>query len=200
MWTIKINCRRFLGRLSVSPSDTIAYKNSFWNQYFSVIQSDLRERKERINKLFIGLRLWPTSLPKKYYTAGKTRYVYVKIGNERRDVLGDSRKRYHRPWTEIGKYWPRKEPIRLDLSFLYVSTTSVDTLLLIRLWQQSNSIHRSKASVLVQKLAQFKCFEHVVERKLSGYKGNIIPFHLHGCCSCYPATRYYTSRSYTGRN
>ena len=123
-----------------------------------------------------------------------------KIGNERRDVLGDSRKRYHRPWTEIGKYWPRKEPIRLDLSFLYVSTTSVDTFLLIRLWQQSNSIHRSKASVLVQKLAQFKCFEHVVERKLSGYKGNIIPFHLHGCCSCYPATRYYTSRSYTGRN
>ena len=130
----------------------------------------------------------------------KTRYVYVKIGNERRDVLGDSRKRYHRPWTEIRKYWPRKEPIRLDLSFLYVSTTSVDTFLLIRLWQQSNSIHRSKASVLVQKLAQFKCFEHEVEKKLSGYKGNIIPFHLHGCCSCYPATRYYTSRSYTGRN
>ena len=101
----------------------------------------------------------------------KTRYVYVKIGNERRDVLGDSRKRYHRPWTEIGKYWPRKEPIRLDLSFLYVSTTSVDTLLLIRLWQQSNSIHRSKASVLVQKLAQFKCFEHVVEKKTFGLQG-----------------------------
>ena len=75
-----------------------------------------------------------------------------KIGNERRDVLGDSRKRYHRPWTEIGKYWPHKEPIRLDLSFLYVSLTSVDTFLLIRLWQQSNSIHRSKASVLVQNL------------------------------------------------
>ena len=34
----------------------IAYTNSFWNQYFSVNQSDLRERKERINKLFIGLR------------------------------------------------------------------------------------------------------------------------------------------------
>ena len=101
----------------------------------------------------------------------KTRYVYVKIGNERRDVLGDSRKRYHRPWTEIGKYWPRKEPIRLDLSFLYVSTTSVDTLLLIRLWQQSNSIHRSKASVLVKKLAQFKCFEHVVEKKTFKLQG-----------------------------
>ena len=37
-------------------NDTIAYTNSFWNQYFSVNQSDLRERKERIHKLFIGLR------------------------------------------------------------------------------------------------------------------------------------------------
>ena len=35
----------------------------------------------------------------------------------------------------------------------------------------------SKASVLVRKLAQFKCFEHVVERKLSGYNGNI-PFYF----------------------
>ena len=52
----------------------------------------------------------------------------------------------------------------------------------------------SNCSVLVWKLAQFKCFEHVVERKLSGYMGNI-PFYLHGCCSCYPATRYYTSSS-----
>lgn len=31
------------------------------------------------------------------------------------------------------------------------------------------------------------------------YKGNI-PFYLHCCCSCYPATRYYTSSSHTGRN
>ena len=59
-----------------------------------------------------------------------------KIGNERRDVLGDSRKRYHRPWTEIGKYWPRKEPIRLDLFYIciydqrrYISTyTSLATI------------------------------------------------------------------------
>ena len=32
------------------------FTNSFWNQYFSVNQLDLKERKERINKLFIGLR------------------------------------------------------------------------------------------------------------------------------------------------
>ena len=54
--TIKINCRRFLGRLSTNIIDTIAYTNSFWNQYFSVDQSDLRQRKQRIHKLFIGLR------------------------------------------------------------------------------------------------------------------------------------------------
>ena len=56
LWTIKINCRRFLGRLSTNVIDTIAYTNSFWNQYFSVDQSDLRQRKQRIHKLFIGLR------------------------------------------------------------------------------------------------------------------------------------------------
>ena len=43
-------------------NDTIVYTNSFWNQYFSVNQSDLRDRKERIHKLFIGLRWWPTCL------------------------------------------------------------------------------------------------------------------------------------------
>ena len=37
-------------------NDTFSHTNSFRNQYFSVHQSDLRERKERINKLFIGLR------------------------------------------------------------------------------------------------------------------------------------------------
>ena len=56
MWTIEINCRRFLGNY------TIVYTNSFWNQYFSVNQSDLRDRKERIHKLFIRLRWWPTCL------------------------------------------------------------------------------------------------------------------------------------------
>ena len=56
LWTIKVNCRRFLGRLSTNVIDTIAYTNSFWNQYSSVDQSGLRQRKQRIHKLFIGLR------------------------------------------------------------------------------------------------------------------------------------------------
>ena len=38
----------------------------------------------------------------------------MKNGNESRDVLGDSRKRYRCPWAQIGKYGPRKEPIRLQ--------------------------------------------------------------------------------------
>ena len=38
----------------------------------------------------------------------------MKNDNESWDVLGDSRKRYRGPWAEIGKYWPRKEPIRLQ--------------------------------------------------------------------------------------
>ena len=38
----------------------------------------------------------------------------MKNGNESWDVHGDSRKRYRGPWVEIGKYWPGKEPIRLQ--------------------------------------------------------------------------------------
>ena len=38
----------------------------------------------------------------------------MKKGNESWDVLGDSRKPYRGPWAEIGKYWPGKEPIRLQ--------------------------------------------------------------------------------------
>ena len=38
----------------------------------------------------------------------------MKNDNESWDVLGDSRKRYRGPWAEIGKYWPSKEPIRLQ--------------------------------------------------------------------------------------
>ena len=38
----------------------------------------------------------------------------MKNGNESWDVLGDSRKCYRGPWTEIGKYWPGKEPIRFQ--------------------------------------------------------------------------------------
>ena len=42
LWTIKINRRRFLGRLSTNVIDTIAYTNSFWNQYLSVDKNDLK--------------------------------------------------------------------------------------------------------------------------------------------------------------
>ena len=40
--------------------------------------------------------------------------IFMKNGNESWDVLGDSWKRYRGPWAEIGKYWPGKEPIRLQ--------------------------------------------------------------------------------------
>ena len=88
LWTIKINCRRFLGRLSINVINTIAYTNSFWNQHFSVDQSDLKQRKQRIHKLFIGLREWPTCLLKNTAQPEK-RDTFMKNGNESWDVLGD---------------------------------------------------------------------------------------------------------------
>ena len=42
------------------------------------------------------------------------RDIVMKNGNESRDVLCNSRKCYRGPWAEIGKYWPGKEPIRLQ--------------------------------------------------------------------------------------
>ena len=47
-------------------------------------------------------------------TQPEKRDIFMKNGNESWDVLGDSRKRYRGPWAEIGKYWPGKEPIRLQ--------------------------------------------------------------------------------------
>ena len=69
--------------------------------------------RSEIKKKFIGLRLWLTSLLKNTGQPEK-RDIFMKNGNESRDVLGDSRKRYRCPWAEIGKYWPGKEPIRLQ--------------------------------------------------------------------------------------
>ena len=43
----------------------------------------------------------------------KKRDIIMKNGNEGRNVLGDSRKRYRCPKAEIGKYGLRKETIRL---------------------------------------------------------------------------------------
>ena len=49
----------------------------------------------------------------KYTAQPEKRDVVMKNGNEVRDVLGDSQKRYRCPWAEKGKYRPRYEPIRL---------------------------------------------------------------------------------------
>ena len=49
----------------------------------------------------------------KYTAQPEKRDVVMKNGNEGRDVLGDSQKRYRCPWAEKGKYGPRYKPIRL---------------------------------------------------------------------------------------
>ena len=66
----------------------------------------------------------------------------MKNGNESWDVLGDSRKRYRGPWAEIGKYWPGKEPIRLQDS------------LLCPLKKKIKSVIKKKIIVLINSSAQ----------------------------------------------
>ena len=78
--------------------------------------------RSEIKKKFIGLRLWLTSLLKNTGQP-ETRDIFMKNGNESRDVLGDSRKCFRGPWAEIGKYWPGKEPIRLQ-DFFTVTVSS----------------------------------------------------------------------------
>ena len=56
----------------------------------------MRERKERIHKLFIIILLRNTAQPDKSD-------IFMKNGNEIWDVLGDSQKRYCGPWAEIEK-------------------------------------------------------------------------------------------------
>ena len=110
---IKINCRRFFRPLINQRNDTIACTNSFWNQYFFVNQSDVRERKERIHKSAWGgdqcvfLKILPSQQNEVYLWKMATKV-------EMYSATRDSRKRYCGPWAEIGKYWPRKEPIRLQ--------------------------------------------------------------------------------------
>ena len=55
LWTIKMNCRRSLVHFSTNVM-TLMLKQIHSETNFSVNQSDLRERKEGINKLLIGLR------------------------------------------------------------------------------------------------------------------------------------------------
>ena len=54
----------------------------------------------------------------------------MKNGNEIWHVLGDSQKRYRGPWAEIGKYWPGKEPIRLQDSLPYPPKKKVRVVIL----------------------------------------------------------------------
>ena len=53
LWTIKINCRRFICRLSTNVMTLLLTQIHSETNIFSVNQSDLRERKERIHNLFI---------------------------------------------------------------------------------------------------------------------------------------------------
>ena len=50
-------------------------------------------------------------------------------GNESRDVLGDSRKRYRCPWAEIGKYGQCKEKFIEQAALKDEKRISVDSLL-----------------------------------------------------------------------
>ena len=69
------------------------------------------ETNERIHNLFYwgsNRRVLLKILP------SRKNEMFMRNGNEIWDVLGDSRKRRCGPWAEIGKYWPDKEPIRLQ--------------------------------------------------------------------------------------
>ena len=73
----------------------------------------MRERKERIHEY---LSAWGSDrrVCLKILPSRKNEIYLWKIGNKSWDVLGDSRKRYHGLWAEVGKYWPGKEPTRLQ--------------------------------------------------------------------------------------
>ena len=93
LWTIKINCRPLLIQIHFETNIFLSTK-VIWE----------REKREFINK-------WPTSLLKNTAQLEK-RDIFMENGNESKDVIGDSRKRYRYPWAEIGKYWPGREPIK----------------------------------------------------------------------------------------
>ena len=94
----------FRPRLNQFYNITFTKTNSFYKQVVASIQSDLRERKETINNLIIGLN-YLKILCLKICPAGKTSYIH-KNSNEARDVLGDSRL----TWAEIKKKKKRKAP------------------------------------------------------------------------------------------
>ena len=70
------------------------------------------ERKKRGFMSYLSTwRVCLKILPRKQV---RKRNIFMKNGNKSWDVLGDSRKRYRGLWAEVGKYWPGKEPIRLQ--------------------------------------------------------------------------------------
>lgn len=87
----------FRPRLNQFYNITFTKTNSFYKQVVASIQRDLRERKETINNLIIGLNCLKI-LCLKICPAGKTSYIHEN-SNEARDVLGDPRL----TWVEIKK-------------------------------------------------------------------------------------------------
>ena len=87
----------FRPRLNQFYNITFTKTNSFYKQVVASIQSDLRERKETINNLIIGLNCLKI-LCLKICSAGKTSYIHEN-SIEARDVLGDPRL----TWAEIKK-------------------------------------------------------------------------------------------------
>ena len=99
----------FRPRLNKFYNITFTKTNSFYKQVVASIQSDLRERKETINNLIIGLNCLKI-LCLKICSAGKTSYIHEN-SIEARDVLGDPRL----TWAEIKKKCGRhQEAIRMQ--------------------------------------------------------------------------------------
>ena len=77
LWTIKINCRRFLGRLSTNVMTLLFIQiHSETNIFLSTKVIWEREKRGFISYL----SAWGSNRPVclKYYPVGKTRYVYEK--------------------------------------------------------------------------------------------------------------------------
>ena len=115
MWTIKINCRRVLGRLPTNLM-TLLFIQIYTetNIFLSTKVIWVREKKGFISYS----SAWGSDrrVCSKILPSRKKRDIFMNNGNESWDVLDDLRKRYRGPWAEKGKYWPGKEPIRLQNS------------------------------------------------------------------------------------
>ena len=117
MWTIKINCRQDLGHLSTNVTTLLFIQiHSETNIFLSTKVIRVREKGGFISYSLAWSSYWCVCL--KILPSRKHELYFMKNGNKSWDVLGDSRKHYRGPWAEIGKYWPGKEPIRLQDSLM----------------------------------------------------------------------------------